>query len=74
MFERLKEDFVEKRREVIQKNFRTFLRYMDGDQSPGDDRESRQVQQMKEALISRFAYCEHCAKEAMAFLLKKRYQ
>jgi predicted Ser/Thr protein kinase len=74
MFERLKEDFVEKRREVIQKNFRTFLRFMDGDQPPGDDRESRMVQQMKETLISRFSYCEQCAKEAMAFLLKKRYQ
>jgi len=74
MFERLKEDFVDTRREVIQKNFRTFLRFMDGDQTPGNDRESRIAKQMKDALISRFAYCEQCAKEAMAFLLKKRYQ
>jgi serine protein kinase len=74
MFERLKDDFVEKRREVIQKNFRAFLRIMDGDISAGENRETRMVQQMKATLISRFRYCEHCAKEAMAFLLKKRYQ
>ena len=74
MFERLKEDVVDKRREAIQKNFRSFLRFMDGDQSAGEDRETRMVRQMKETLTSRFKYCEQCAKEAMAFLLKKRYQ
>jgi predicted Ser/Thr protein kinase len=74
MFERLKENFVEERRDTIQKHFGTFLRFMDGDQSASEDREAQMVQQMKETLISRFSYCEQCAKEAMAFLLKKRYQ
>ena len=73
MFEKLKEDVVEKRRDTIQKNFRALLRFMDGDVSTGEGRETRLVQQMKDTLMSRFHYCEHCAKEAMAFLLKKRY-
>jgi serine protein kinase len=75
MFEKLKDDFVEKRKETIQKNFRAFLSFMDGDKSAIDeDRGTRMVQQMKETLLSRFRYCENCAKEAMAFLLKKGYQ
>jgi predicted Ser/Thr protein kinase len=74
IFEKLKEDVVEKRRETIQKNFRALLRFMDGNLSTGESKETRMVQQMKDKLMSRYNYCEHCAKEAMAFLMKKRYQ
>jgi serine protein kinase len=72
LFDRLKEDYLRKRREIVQKSYQNYLRFMDGIELDPRLRES--AQKMHDTLKNRFGYCEACAKEAMAFLLKKRYQ
>ena len=68
-FEKLKDDFFNKRRSSIQKNYAKFLEFMDNQSVQGKD--AKMFRAMREVLISKFGYCENCVKEAIAFLLKK---
>ncbi len=72
LFDKLHEDFFARRRLSMQKSYRMFLEFMEGNVHEGKDADA--MRNMHEALIKRFHYCDNCAKEAMAFLLKKRYQ
>ncbi len=72
LFDKLREDFFSRRRLSMQKSYRMFLEFMEGNVPGGKDADS--MRDMHETLIKRFHYCDNCAKEAMAFLLKKRYQ
>jgi serine protein kinase len=71
-FDRLRDDFFNKRRAVIQRNYKNFLQYMDGQELDAKEREIARA--MQETLTTRFGYCDSCAKAAMAFLLQKRFQ
>jgi len=72
LFEKIKEDFFEKRKGNIQKTYIKFLDFMDGKEIEG--KAGQTVALMKETMSTRFGYCDHCVKEAMAFLLRHRYQ
>ncbi len=72
LFEKMKDDFFQKRQAVIQKNYQKFLLFMDGKQM--ENKDLHLMQTMQKSLEDQFGYCSHCAKSAMAFLLKKRYQ
>ena len=71
LFDKLKDNFFEKRRVVIQKTYQRFLEFMDG-KEPGDQ-DAKTLKHMEQTLTSRYHYCRHCTTEAMAFLLKNRY-
>lgn len=71
LFERLKDDFVTKRRVLIKRALRLFLEH--GDSTPFNAKDARLNQEMREAL-SRLGFCESCAQEAMAYLLKQRFE
>ena len=71
MFGRLRADFVEKRKESIGRNLEHYLAHMDGqNQEPA-------IEQMAKAvhaeLTERRGYCDDCAQEAMAYLLRRRF-
>jgi predicted Ser/Thr protein kinase len=72
LYNLIKDDFFATRRDAIQKNYNNFLQYMNGEDL--EEKEMKTSEQMKETMLSRFNYCEHCAKEAVSYLLKKRYQ
>lgn len=71
LFDKLREDFFARRRLLMQKSYRMFLQFMQGKVPEGKDADT--MRNMHHTLIERFHYCDNCAKEAVAFLLKKRY-
>ncbi len=50
-----------------------MLKYLSGEQASLDDRARRHVEQTLATLRGRYGYCEHCAQDAVLFLMKRRY-
>ncbi len=72
MFERLKDDFMAKRRATIRRLLERFLALMEGETLEG--RDAKRAEAMRQSLIERFGYCERCAEEAMGTLLERRFR
>jgi predicted Ser/Thr protein kinase len=72
LFERLRDDFVKKRKGAVARALRLTLEHLDGQLQEGKD--ERLAATMRAAFLGELGYCEHCAKEAMAFLLGRRFQ
>lgn len=70
MFDKLRTNFMEKRKEVIGRNIENFLAAHEGRKLQQKDQEM--VQGMKTAMREQFGYCDHCAQECMAYLQKRR--
>jgi predicted Ser/Thr protein kinase len=70
---RLQEDFFNKRRKLVRRARENFLKVIHGDLSGMDAKEQEQVRTMLATMRARFGYCEHCANDMVAFLMKKRY-
>lgn len=70
---KLQEDFFNKRRKIVQRAKENFLRVIHGDTSNMDAKELARVRSMLETMRTRFGYCEYCANDMVAFLMKKRY-
>jgi len=73
LFRHLRAHFFEERQRVLRKNKENVLKYLSEDRSQLSAKEQQQVQQTLATLTSRYGYCESCAKDAIVFLMKKRY-
>ncbi len=71
--QRLRDDFFAKRRKLLRKINETFLKFTLDEKDTLDAKEREQAQTMLAALTSRYGYCVHCARDTVAYLLKKRY-
>jgi serine protein kinase len=71
--DRLREDFFAKRKKVLGRIMETFLKYSSEDRKSLDPKELEQSEAMLAALKARNDYCEHCARDAVAYLVRKRY-
>ncbi len=70
---RLREDFFASRKKMLRKINESFLRYTSNDRGQLDAKDLEQCQTMLENLSTRHGYCESCARDTVAYLLKKRY-
>lgn len=66
-------DFFNQRREQVERAKEDFLRVVHGDTDNMDAKVLGHMREMLSTLRSRFGYCEHCAKDMVAYLMKKRY-
>jgi len=73
MFKRLRDHYFEERKRVLRKNKENVLKYLSEDRNQLTPREQAQVQSTLKTMAERYGYCEHCAKDAILFLMKKRY-
>ncbi|MCK8502213.1 PrkA family serine protein kinase [Myxococcus fulvus] len=73
MFKRLRDHYFEERKRVLRKNKENVLKYLSEDRAQLTSREQTQVQSTLKTMAERYGYCEHCAKDAILFLMKKRY-
>jgi len=71
--QRLREDFYTKRKKVLQKMNENFMHYTSPEKHALDEREAEQAKAMLATLEGRYGYCVHCARDTVAYLLKKRY-
>ena len=72
-FAQLRESYFEQRKKILKKTNEDLLVYLsDG---PGRlDRESRErVELTLRNMRDKYGYCDRCAKDAVSYLLKKRY-
>ncbi|MBI5509634.1 MAG: serine protein kinase PrkA [Deltaproteobacteria bacterium] len=71
--QRLREDFYAKRKKELKKLNETFLKYTGKDKGELDAKEEEGAARMLKALTSRYGYCENCARDTVAYLMRKRY-
>jgi len=73
LFRRLRDHYFDERKRVLHRYRENVLRYLGDEAAQLEDRDRRRVEETLAAMKTRFGYCEHCAKEAVLFLMKKRY-
>lgn len=73
LFRRLRDHFFEERKRVLRKNKENILKYLSEDRPSLSAKEQAQVESTLKTMASRHGYCEHCAKDSVVFLMRKRY-
>ncbi len=74
LFKRLRDHYFEERRRELQRSKENLLRYLSDERAGLDERSRRHVERALATLRDRYGYCEHCAKDAVLFLLRRRYE
>jgi predicted Ser/Thr protein kinase len=74
LFRRLRAHYYEERKRQLHQNKQNVLRYLSDDRKQLDDRALRHVEQTLACLRDRYGYCQHCAQDAVLFLLRRRYE
>jgi predicted Ser/Thr protein kinase len=74
LFRRLREHYFEERKREISRSKDHLLRYISGELGQLDDRARRDVERTLATLRERYGYCEHCGRDAVLFLLRRRYE
>ncbi len=74
LFRRLRDHYFEERRRQLRQSKDHLLRYLADDRGGLDARARAQVEETLATLRTRHGYCEHCAKDAILFLMRRRYE
>jgi predicted Ser/Thr protein kinase len=73
LFRRLRAHYYEERKRQLRHNKEDVLRYLSDDRHLLDEKARRHVEQTLATLRERYGYCDHCAQDAVLYLLKRRY-
>ncbi|MCI0570562.1 MAG: serine protein kinase PrkA [Myxococcaceae bacterium] len=73
LFRRLRDHFFEERKRVIRRNQENILKSLSDERKGLSTREQAQVESTLKTMHDRYGYCEHCAKDSITFLMRKRY-
>lgn len=73
MFRRLRDHFYEERKKTLKRNAENVLRYLSDEKGSLSSKERTHVEETLQVMQSRYAYCEHCSKDAILFLIRERY-
>ena len=73
LFKRLSDHFYEERKRQLKRNVENILKYLSDERSSLSPKEQGQVQKTIEEMVARFGYTEGSAKDAIVFLVRKRY-
>jgi len=73
LFKRLRAHFFEERKRVLRKNKENILKYLSDDRPSLSAKEAGQVENTLKTMIAKYRYCENCVKDAIIFLMRKRY-
>ena len=72
--ERLREAYYERNKGAVQKHAEDLLRLLAGEGGSMDPDQRRAAGAMLARLKDRYGYCEACARDSVAYLVKRRYQ
>jgi serine protein kinase len=73
LFRRLRDHYFGERRKQIRKLRDNFLRYLNDEKSTLSPKELTQVETMLATLKVRYHYCDFCSRDAILFLMRRRY-
>jgi hypothetical protein len=74
LFRRLRDHTYEDRKRQLHRSKEHLLRYLSDERSTLDEKARRQVEETLSHLRARYGYCEHCAQDAILFLMRRRYE
>jgi len=70
---KLREAFFTGRRDDLRRINENFMKYTSEEKNLLGAKETKQIETMLATLEKKRGYCEHCARDAVAYLLKHRY-
>ena len=73
LFRRLRDHFFEERKRTLRRNKENVLRYLADGASELAARDRQAVEEMLRNMGERYGYCQHCAKDAILLLMRRRY-
>lgn len=73
LFKRLSDHFFEERKRQLKRNVENILKYLSDERATLSNKDQQQVRNTMEQMTSRFGYTEASAKDAIVFLMRKRY-
>jgi serine protein kinase len=73
LFKRLSDHFYEERQRQLKRNVDNILKYVSDERTSLSQKEQTQVRSTLEEMARRFGYTEDSARDAIVFLVKKRY-
>ena len=73
LFRRLRDHSHAERKRHVERSKENLLRYLSDERAGLDDKARRHVEGMLATLRDRYGYCEHCAQDAVMFLMRRRY-
>ncbi|MBN1960523.1 MAG: serine protein kinase PrkA [Deltaproteobacteria bacterium] len=71
--ENLREDFYTKKHKVLKKMYENFLKYTESDIADLSAKEIEQSAVMLNTLRDRYGYCQNCARDTVAFLVRRQH-
>jgi predicted Ser/Thr protein kinase len=74
LFRRLRDHTFEERKRQLHRWKENVLRYLSDDRGGLDEKSRRQVEETLRTMREKYSYCEHCAKDAILFLMRRRYE
>jgi len=72
-FRRLRDHYYAEQKKQLQRVKENVLRHLAGDDSGLSPKEVAQVEAMVVTMTGRYHYCRECAKDAIVFLMQRRY-
>ncbi len=73
LFRRIRERAHEERKREVRARREDVLRYLSDERSALDEKARARVEETVRTLRERYGYCEHCAQDALLFLMRRRY-
>jgi predicted Ser/Thr protein kinase len=73
LFRRLRDHSHAERKRQVERSKENVLRYLSDERAGLDDKARRHVEGTLATLRDRYGYCEHCAQDAVLFLMRRRY-
>jgi predicted Ser/Thr protein kinase len=73
LFKRLSDHFYEERQRQLKRNVENILKYVSDERSTLSSKEQGQVRSTLDQMATRFGYTEDSARDAIVFLVRKRY-
>lgn len=75
LFRRLRDHYYAERRRSLTRAHQNYLKWLDPEDRKGlSAKEKAGVEEMLSVLESRYGYCQHCARDAILALMRKRYR
>lgn len=73
LFKKLRDHFYEERRRQLRRNVENILKYLSEDKGQLSAREQEHVRSTLDTMVSRYKYTDSSARDAIVFLVRKRY-
>jgi predicted Ser/Thr protein kinase len=73
LFRRLRDHYFGERKKVIRRMRDNYFRFLNEEKAQLLAKEAAQIEGMLQTMVTKYNYCTHCSRDAILFLMKRRY-